>query len=905
MIAPGSSHIGALLSSDNSWLRRATNQMGFKKSQVLSKDRNGKPVDMMRLSVDAIGTRPTSHAVTDVRPHTATVTAKRNTSALMSDAISSRPVTADIRTKKTVEDYLHPSTKPENSDFEPALPYYVKTDKQVLRFYGYFLEDRVWDSNAPLGTSAIESQVCRNLTIYYYITDNTVEMVEQKSVNSGMRGGCFFRRDFLVGDNGILIKAADFEVGCVIRALGRDIFIVDADGFTRTYFSQEFGVEVGPPRPRPQALREDLGAQLATGLVATLPSPKQTHGICSTNFSDNRRSVLRSKQFLKNDGRVLRFNAVETNSLDKELTERGHPKYLKGKEKHKNYVLIYYLTDNTVETRLLRSSKTDVDDATTAMKRCELPKNWRDSNNKFFEPEYYTPQDMICGNVIDCFGRYFLLVSCDESSKKLSQAQGIEQKDVYIAPADVDTVKHAIPKLGEYFLPIGTEEDTLRTVFHAPKPKKDIERQINNRGKILRGRAKMVTEDPIQKTREFLVTLYLEDDTVQIFEEQSFNSGLVTGMFLRRGKYLNDLPPDGNKSRPFVCTDIFLGNVFETCGFTFRIYEVDSLSSLHCEDKPDEFPLFDFYRVAQSVVHIVRSLPEDLRVTFTTRVDKSRVGWITKSSMLSVLEQLGITQNLNDQEAQTLLRRVSEDGDDKYYYNELCDLWSHLARSQRSAGPSRNNTRAGLLGALDSNQQDDALMDSLRCRKVQWRRVIRKDPRSKNGLLTLSTLQAIFRRQGVRLSQPNVDMIRSKYRARQDFDEVQISLDLDEPVLFAKASDKAVSMDKLTKNMSRPDIRSSSRIGRSRFVGVSYGSKPLETIGASKKKEVKDVTTTRSDLMTTVLRNGLNTNEFDLADIRPETNQEDSRADSMLDDDKHIVINYELLCNDIYGVISI
>lgn len=904
MSAPGSSSVGLLLSSDNSWLRRATNQLGFKRHQLISKDRNGKPADMMRLSIDAIGTRPTSHAVNDVRPHTAVVTAKRNTSAQMSDAISSRPVTANILTRRTDEDYLHPSTKPENSDFEPALPNYVKTDKQVLRFYGYFSEDRVWDDKAPLGTLTVESKICRNLTIYYYITDNTIEMVEQKLVNSGMKGGCFFRRDLLVGDTGILLKATDFEIGGFVRALGRVIFIVDADVFTRTYFSQEYGIELRPPSSRPQALREDLGAQFATGLVTTLSSPKQSHGICSTNFVDNKRSVLRAKQFLNFDGRVLRFTAVETSSLEQDLNQKGQLKFVRGKDKPKHYALVYYLTDNTVETRLLRSTKKDVDDTTTTMKRCELPKNWRDSSNKFYEPQYYTPEDMICGNIVDCFGRHFLLVSCDDRSKKVSHELGIEQKEVVIAPADPDIVKHAIPKLGDLFLPIGTEEDTLRNVFLAPKPKKDIEKQISNRGKMLKARMKMVTLDPIQKTREFLLTYFLEDDTVQIFEGQRFNSGLVTGMFLKRGKYNNCLPPEGNAPRLFFPTDVFLGNVIETIGFKFQITEMDSLSSLFCEDKPEEFPLFDFYRVAQSVVHIIRCLPEDLRVTFTNRVDKDGVGWVPKKTIIAALEQLGVTQSLNDQEIQTLLRRVSEDEQDKYYYNELCDLWSHLARLQRSNETGRNASSSGLLGALGANQ-NQAFMDSLRCRKVQWRRVIRKDPRSKNGLVTLRTLQAIFRRQGVTLSRPNMDMIRESYRSREDLDEVQISLDLDEPALFTKATDKGISLEKLTVNMSRPDIRSSSRLGRTKVVGVSMGAFN-ETKGrpSAKKQDVKSIAETRNDLMKSVLRNGIKPNDFDLSEIRPETNQEESKIDPNDVNEKFVVIDYEQLCDDIYGEVA-
>lgn len=51
-------------------------------------------------------------------------------------------------------------------------------DRHTLRFYGYFKESCV--------ESALEAARVRNVTIYFYLDDNTVEVIEPKQQNSGI-----------------------------------------------------------------------------------------------------------------------------------------------------------------------------------------------------------------------------------------------------------------------------------------------------------------------------------------------------------------------------------------------------------------------------------------------------------------------------------------------------------------------------------------------------------------------------------------------------------------------------------------------------------------------------------------------------------------------------------------------
>ncbi len=69
---------------------------------------------------------------------------------------------------------------------QPSVPKFIEDEKMVCRFYGFFTEDRVWDYDSPLGVPNIEREVVRNVTIYYYLIDQTVQIIEAKIGNTGI-----------------------------------------------------------------------------------------------------------------------------------------------------------------------------------------------------------------------------------------------------------------------------------------------------------------------------------------------------------------------------------------------------------------------------------------------------------------------------------------------------------------------------------------------------------------------------------------------------------------------------------------------------------------------------------------------------------------------------------------------
>lgn len=74
-----------------------------------------------------------------------------------------------------------------NTLFEPV---FVKLDKQVLRFFGYFKESVV--------ESRLENYRIRKVIMYYFLEDRSILITEPKQVNSGTPQGAFLKRQVVV-----------------------------------------------------------------------------------------------------------------------------------------------------------------------------------------------------------------------------------------------------------------------------------------------------------------------------------------------------------------------------------------------------------------------------------------------------------------------------------------------------------------------------------------------------------------------------------------------------------------------------------------------------------------------------------------------------------------------------------
>jgi hypothetical protein len=87
----------------------------------------------------------------------------------------------------------------------------------------------------------------------------------------------------------------------------------------------------------------------------------------------------------------------------------------------------------------------------------------------------------------------------------------------------------------------GDEIDILAYVYDLlpKKPKIDFFKYVDNDKKVLRYTARLNTKEPEDVDRRFIISFYLADDTISIFEPAQKNSGIIEGPFLKKNKYKN------------------------------------------------------------------------------------------------------------------------------------------------------------------------------------------------------------------------------------------------------------------------------------------------------------------------------------------------------------------------------
>ena len=75
---------------------------------------------------------------------------------------------------------------------------------------------------------------------------------------------------------------------------------------------------------------------------------------------------------------------------------------------------------------------------------------------------------------------------------------------------------------------VGSLDDSLQNCLSlAPKqPKKDVKKMLDYAGKTLRFSAELVSVLPVDKYRSFIISYFLEDDSLSIFEPARPNSGM-------------------------------------------------------------------------------------------------------------------------------------------------------------------------------------------------------------------------------------------------------------------------------------------------------------------------------------------------------------------------------------------
>ena len=216
-----------------------------------------------------------------------------------------------------------------NLSFPARLPQWIKYDKTVLKFLGYFVEHVV--------ESAYENYRIRKCNIFYYLDDDTMHIDEIREENSGIVQGYFIKRQRCQkeGQKGVFITWRDFNLQGEIFLFGKKFRICDCDEFTKYYYNKH-GIKLNAPEKIPEINFEDK--------------------FKNVDFEQNKKNIAEIKeyievglkgghpnktlkQFLENDRKVLNFDiSWFDDKYDKE---------------EKVYKMNYYLADGKVSYKII------------------------------------------------------------------------------------------------------------------------------------------------------------------------------------------------------------------------------------------------------------------------------------------------------------------------------------------------------------------------------------------------------------------------------------------------------------------------------------------------------------------------------------------------------------------------
>jgi hypothetical protein len=280
---------------------------------------------------------------------------------------------------------------------EISIPQWLKFDKNVLRFKGYF--------NEHVTESSYETWRIRSCSLLYYLEDDTIQVIEFKSENSGIPQADLIKRTRLFNPNNRNKEFhwSDFNLGKNVLLFGKNFHICQCDKFTENFLMRN-GIQVNNPEEIPEIDYSKKYSMVDYNKIKqNIADIKEFNEVGLGGGHPNKGL----KQFLENYRKVLSFEITWfDDKYDKEL---------------KRYKLNYYLSDGQIEIceiKVVNSGKGHFPKLLNKKKLPKIPRMIYCPGLEKREEEYYTPKDLILGNYINVYNRRCHIVDCDEFTKK-------------------------------------------------------------------------------------------------------------------------------------------------------------------------------------------------------------------------------------------------------------------------------------------------------------------------------------------------------------------------------------------------------------------------------------------------------------------------------------------------------
>ncbi|XP_041806902.1 EF-hand domain-containing family member C2 [Chelmon rostratus] len=537
-------------------------------------------------------------------------------------------------------------------------PSWVAFDKQALCFEAYFQE--------AVHEAQDETYRIRKCKIYFYLEDDTMQVVEPEYKNSGIPQGTLIRRQRIPlppPNDDQFYNVFHFNINQQMVLHSRTFTLTNCDSFTRNFLTK-CGVHLNDCAPVPDDPYSNLREQIEKSMQPLRPY--------------ERHDTL--KQFLDHDRKVLCFYCFwdDTQSMFGDLRE---------------LILHYFLADDTIEILEVITPNSGRDSVSKFLCRSKLPKyapaqmkqpgevtdrtvlNVFPSRNQgkcyildslktgAVHEEFYKDCDLTVGGEVNVWGRRVIIADCDDFTKDYYRSRyGIKNFTpvMYKAPPAPKPLRPVPPYNG-----FGSEEDSLSSCLGLlPKPpQKDFCKFMEKDrcgldSNVLKFHAKMVTTDQVDRDRIFIISFYLCDDSISVFERPQRNSGVLGGKFLARGRVKKPGQElfKSELSEHFTAHDLYIGATLCLHKNHFQLLDTDEYTFNYMEQHSEEFPKAN----VGNIISKLRSIPEEKQseIRKFLALNDPNTGFIPYESFRGLL--MGLDCGLSDHEVLVLARCFSE-----------------------------------------------------------------------------------------------------------------------------------------------------------------------------------------------------------------------------------------------------
>jgi hypothetical protein len=613
---------------------------------------------------------------------------QRSTSSLRQNSTDSWEGAGRESSLSMVSDYtlsygveaLEPQQLVQNNDgrFVPA---YVALDRKVLRFHAWFRDSR----------GAVGFKV-RKATLFHYLEDGSTRVSEKRVENSGIVTGEIARRHRVPKKEGGYYTVEDFDVGTHIEIFGRAYHITDVDDFTREFYELN-----GMPRSEAIGMPSDYLEPASRSLPATI------HSYPDVMFQNQ--GV--SDRFLNLDRKVLRFYCSWKD--DKPYGEETF------------YVLNYFLVDDTAEVIEIHERNDGRDHWQSYLKRRPLLKGLPRQVIETEEDRKKNPQprwhwtELRVGEIISVLNRDFLVMDCDAFTRDWMLKHNLDQPQALRPdPPAVVEYKRRIPVHDG----LGSAEDSFQTVLNPIMPKvckKDFIKALANGAKVMRFKCSMYTTVPEDEGRVFIISFFLADDTISIYERPTRNT--FAGLRADGCKFLEKSlvrHPDGSSGplpRYYGIEDVRKwqkGSEIRINGHVFKVLETDDFTSTLQTGEPlqlDPHRALILSQIQQQMKKVAIKLSDQF-----SYCDRKDDGVISADELDITLKTLGI--RISESEVHDIIAHYDVDADGGLDMEEFSRMIGALDQTANTSvrSPGKMERCASTSAGQSFNRGDPKLM---------------------------------------------------------------------------------------------------------------------------------------------------------------------------------------------------